>query len=178
MILIMAMSLSFICQAQVHIHGQGELLIAQEDNHWQVQLTLPAADALGFEHTASTPEQQQVKQSLAKRLAKNIDIIEFKKTCKLQSSKHSLQDIPKDHHHSDQQKEQHKHHHGHKHGAHTGEHTDVEVEYMFTCPSPVSQIAVKLFPSMPSLTKIDARWITENAQGAAQLSPNDWTIKF
>jgi hypothetical protein len=43
------------CQAvvaQKHVHGDGQLLIAQDQQQWQFQFILPAADLLGFEYVA------------------------------------------------------------------------------------------------------------------------------
>ena len=64
-------SVGFAVNAQQHVHGQGELLVSQEGSMLHLQLVLPAADALGFEHEPETTEQLSSQNLLAERFTLN-----------------------------------------------------------------------------------------------------------
>ncbi|MFC3121247.1 ZrgA family zinc uptake protein [Agaribacter flavus] len=179
---LLAIASTHVVLAQEHVHGQGQLQIAQEGSHWHVHLSLPAADALGFEHEAETKAQKSKVKKIAHRLARNQDVLSLNGDCRLVSSEHSLENT-QDH----SEDNAHKHHHAHKHDEghghdkehdkhdsdhdnHHEEHNDVEVEYRFTCDSPVSEIALGVFESMPSLSAVKLEWITESGQGSSELT--------
>ena len=60
-------------QLGAHVHGHGHLNIAIEGKKLTMELEVPGADIVGFEHEPSTPEQkaavQQAKAKLADALA-------------------------------------------------------------------------------------------------------------
>lgn len=169
--LLLFSSLGLMVKAQQHVHGQGELLISQEGSTLHLQLVLPAADALGFEHEPETTEQIDSRNLLAERFELNLNVIEVEGQCELLSVAHTLEahadshDVHKlhDDHHEDAHKEEHEEHEEESH-------QNIEVEYQFECEKAVTRIAVALFESMPSLSAIKAQWITENDQGLTELS--------
>ena len=57
---------------------------------------------------------------------------------------------------------------GHQHHHHS--HQDLEVEYSFNCEKPVSKVTVTLFAWAEAISVIEAQWITEQAQGIAELT--------
>ncbi|WP_340677071.1 DUF2796 domain-containing protein [Paraglaciecola sp.] len=59
MLLIMSMggSLPTPAKESAHVHGQGRIHISQKNRSWYVQLILPTADVLGFEHAPDTAVQ-------------------------------------------------------------------------------------------------------------------------
>ncbi|WP_158768379.1 DUF2796 domain-containing protein [Paraglaciecola sp. L1A13] len=170
-------SCCFTVAAQEHVHGQGQMFISQEDNNWHVQLILPAADVLGFEHAPENEAQQKTIQLFAKRLEDNNSIIELNPNCSLNEVTHSLNlaylnNIETVH----AQKHDEKHH---EHGDHNEFlHEDVNVEYRFACPAKVKKLTVTLFKGLVSLTSIRAQWITNISQGLAQLTPAEPDIAW
>ncbi len=56
-----------------HVHGHGRLNIAIEDKTMSLELDVPAADIVGFEHEPKTPEEksalEQAKATLANGLS-------------------------------------------------------------------------------------------------------------
>ena len=44
--------------AYAHVHGQADLTVAMEANLVHIQLTLPAGDAIGFEHNPTNQQEQ------------------------------------------------------------------------------------------------------------------------
>lgn len=81
-----------------------------------------------------------------------------------------------DEHHHDEH-----HHEGEPSGgsSQTG-HSDVMVEWHFECKdlSRLTEIEVKLFELFPNLDDLDAQYITDVGQGAAELSPLNTSLRF
>jgi hypothetical protein len=159
--LILLISVGFSADAKEHKHGQGQLLISQDGNEWHMQLSLPAADALGFEHEPETEQQKRTLHSLANRLAKNAGVVEPDGQCCLTKAEHTLGN---QHEH-----DPHENYDSHEHDRER-EHDDIEVEYQFNCKAAVTQISVKIFATMPSLSIIEVQWILENSQGMTKLT--------
>lgn len=189
-------SVGFAVNAQQHVHGQGELLVSQEGSMLHLQLVLPAADVLGFEHEPETTEQLNSQNLLSERFTLNTNVIDVEGKCELVGVEHTLE-AHEDHHKSDHEDahdahsgdhdEAHKSEHAlHKeHDEHEGHdeheeenHQNIEVEYQFRCDDAVSGIAVTLFESMPSLSAIQAQWITERGQGLSELSAGQPTLRW
>jgi hypothetical protein len=62
-------SLCLSCQtvlAQKHVHGEGQLLIAQEQQRWQFHFILPAVNLLGFEHIPESAERKQILMNIVR----------------------------------------------------------------------------------------------------------------
>lgn len=131
-----------------HSHGEGVLFVVHDQDKWQVKFILPAGDILGFEHQPETAEQKQtIKQTLA-QLANSQQLVTFNGECKLTQANF---ENPFEHHT----------HHAHQ---------DLEVEYSFSCDKPVSKVTVTLFAWAEAISVIEAQWITEQAQGIAELT--------
>tara|TARA_B100001063_G_C16652434_1_gene496689 strand:+ start:299 stop:910 length:612 start_codon:yes stop_codon:yes gene_type:complete len=189
-------SLGFAVNAQQHVHGQGELLVSQEGNMLHLQLVLPAADALGFEHEPETAEQLNSQNLLAERFTLNTNVIDVEGKCELVSVEHTLEAHDHNHEgghksgheesHEDAHESEHASHKEHDeyaghddHEEHDEEnHQNIEVEYQFHCDDAVSGITVALFESMPSLSAIQAQWITERGQGLSALSAGKPTLSW
>ena len=185
-------SLGFAVNAQQHVHGQGELLVSQEGSMLHLQLVLPAADALGFEHEPETTEQLNSQNLLAERFTLNTNVIDVEGKCELVNVEHTLE--AHDAHHENGHEEAHNEAHESEHASHKEHdehdehagheeheeenHQNVEVEYQFHCDDAVSGITVALFESMPSLSAIQAQWITERGQALSALSAGKPTLSW
>lgn len=176
-------SVGFAVNAQQHVHGQGELLVSQEGSMLHLQLVLPAADALGFEHEPETTEQLNNQNLLAERFTLNTNVIDVEGKCELVGVEHTLE-AQEDYHESGHE-EAHNEAHESEHDEHEGHdehekenHQNIEVEYQFHCDDAVSGITVTLFESMPSLSAIQAQWITERGQGLSELSVGQPTLRW
>jgi len=123
--LLLFSSLGFTVNAQQHVHGQGELLVSQEGNMLHLQLVLPAADALGFEHEPETTEQLNSQNLLAERFTLNTNVIDVEGKCELVNVEHTLE--THDDHHESGHDEAHNEAHEGEHASHK-EH-DVLGEY-------------------------------------------------
>ena len=152
------LGLGFSAHAQKHVHGEGELLIAQEGNVLQMQFIIPAADALGFEHQAANSSDKNAINVLAQQLKNSSHAIDIKGQCILQSTENSLA-------------------HGHsEHDEH--DHHNVEATYNFNCKTPVVGFLVTLFNLMPSLNALNVQWISNTGQGSTEVTRSNPVISW
>lgn len=177
-----------------HVHGEAQLQIAQEGSSLEIMFESPAANIVGFEHIAkSDNEKQAVKQAQGKLSSVN-DLFAIEGgDCSVTStevdiagliqSKGSHQHDKHKHHDHAENKAEHKDHKGHDHGTHHephhenehkkqhSEHADIEAHYVFTCAKAeeLKAVTVTLFEQFRSVEKINAQWVSENAQGSDTL---------
>lgn len=160
-------------QAQQHVHGQGSLFIIQDGEYWQMQFTLPASDALGFEHAAEDPKQQAAVSDLKQRLMQLDSLLELDQQCSQQSISDNLSafDVV-EHKHNDEHKHKHHDHHQHADEAHEqhSKHQDIQVSYVLKCPAPIATIGFSLFNSIDTLETFDIQWSIATGQGSATVS--------
>jgi hypothetical protein len=126
----LASAVSLGINAQTHVHGQGSLFIAQDNNAWQLQFTLPAADVFGFEYAPETEEQ--IKHVIKQKhlLSKVGNVINVPSECTVSSHNveipdgfelahaHGQQEHEHDEHEHDHDKHKHDDDHGHDHDEH------------------------------------------------------------
>jgi len=172
-------STSVLGAGSAHVHGHGQLLIAQEGQQWQLEFNLPAADVVGFEHAAHSEQDKQrlhnVEESLAipervfTTLGGNCEVAE--QDVDLPGSGHHEADD----HHDSHEHEEHADHEGNDehegHDEHETQHADVRLRYQLQCHGKLNGITVTLFDIAPSLGEIDVQWIVSAGQGQAEVSP-------
>lgn len=157
--------LCLICQtafAQKHVHGEGLLLIAQEQQQWQFEFVLPAADLLGFEHMPETLEQKQQVSTMINKIENVEAMIKLPASCQSVSTSHSLAAFVV----------------ANQTFAHSHEHTDIRVTYIFDCKESPSSAEASILNSLASLKRVNAQWITNDQQGAVQLTPSSNVVRF
>jgi hypothetical protein len=176
---------------QAHVHGAGDLLIAQEDSQWQFQFRLPAADLLGFEHAPETQAQKDRLTLVGEQISDLSKVVVLPSFCKLTESDNSLNNLASavsgvhphgDHEHDDHKHEghshgDHKHDSEHAHDDHTG-HSDITLTYVFECKNILKQAQVTIFSIAPSLNTIQAQWITNKGQGAQNINESAAILRF
>jgi len=156
--LLLGLGFSAQAHAQKYVHGEGELLIAQEGNVLQMQFIIPAADALGFEHQAANLSDKHAINVLAQQLKNSSHAIDIKGQCILQSTENSLA-------HSHIEHDEHDHH-------------NVEATYNFNCKTPVMGFSVTLFNLMPSLNALNVQWISNTGQGSTEVTRSNPVISW
>ncbi|MCH8530579.1 MAG: DUF2796 domain-containing protein [Saccharospirillum sp.] len=72
------------------------------------------------------------------------------------------------------------HGHGHDHDHDHDGHSDVYTEWTFHCDNidALTDIQVGLFEAFPNLTELDVQYLTEDKQGAAELTPRNARLRF
>ena len=113
-------------QLDSHEHGHGTLNIAVEGKKLEMELEIPGADIVGFEHKAKSKQDKEAIKNAKKLLAKPLSLFVMPKDakCEVVKAKVHLTGEDKKHDHHDHHKNKHKgHDHGHKkHKAHSHDH--------------------------------------------------------
>lgn len=187
---------SLNANGQAHVHGEGQLLVAQDDNKWRFEFVLPAADVLGFEHKPETAEQKAKVASLIASVEGYQNVLSLPKGCSLVETEHSLSDIyerassNEEHHdeHDDEHHEEHRdghhdddEHHKEQHKEHhekEGSHSDVNFAYILECANSIESVSITLFDLAPSLSALDVQWITQSAQGMKEINASNPRLVF
>ncbi len=146
-----------------HVHGTVDLTIAQEGNLVEIAIESPAINIVGFEHQARTNEQKQAVAQAKTALETPTQLFSFiGSDCQATTIKTNLSSL-----------------------LDTGEikntsHREINGHYTYVCNvgSKLEVIAVKLMAQFSGIEKITVMWITDNQQGAVDLTPNANQIKL
>ncbi|MGJ3259613.1 MAG: DUF2796 domain-containing protein [Rhodospirillales bacterium] len=157
-----------------HVHGAGEINVVVEGNDVLMELTLPGADVVGFEHRAETDTDVAAVQDALETLenAGAIFALPAGAGCELAAAhaESSLLEEIESHGHKDDPKDGNRHEDGHDAG-----HGDFGAFYEFTCAAPdaLKDIEVRLFALFPSLKEVEVQAVTAKGQWAKELTPTD-----
>ncbi|MFW8592057.1 ZrgA family zinc uptake protein [Glaciecola sp. 2405UD65-10] len=160
--------ISLNANGQAHVHGEGQLLVAQENDKWRFEFMLPAADVLGFEHKPETVEQKAKVASFISSVEGYEHVLSLPKSCSLVETEHSLSDIYEHDKHGE-------HHDGNEN---ENSHSDVNFAYILKCENSIESVSITLFDLALSLSALEAQWITQSAQGMKEIDADDPTLVF
>jgi hypothetical protein len=161
-------------QLGAHEHGHGTLSLAIEDQTINMELRVPGADIVGFEHKAEAAEDKTKIEKAEKTLAEPLALFGLPDAarCKIESAKVSLasEDEPdKDHDHD-------------AHDDHTKEalheadaeaaHSEFHAQYSLVCSNvqAVLTISFPYFDVFPNSEELTVTLITEKGQKALDVS--------
>jgi hypothetical protein len=166
-----------------HVHGQGTLNIALEGSRLSMEFEAPGMDVVGFEHSASTPEQKSALDKAEKQLKVPQTLLQLPAAagCTVADAKVTIEGKlggngpdahgAADHDHA----EDHDHghgavDHGHDHDGH--EHSAFHAEYTFDCKSPASltTIAFDYFKHFAGAQKLNVTVITPKGQSSFEVT--------
>lgn len=156
-----------------HVHGHGQLLVAQDENIWQLQFSFPAADLPGFGHAQESDEQMQQVHKIEKHISEYSNVFSVNGNCQLISQEIDFPDHDAEHETHDSQRGQHD---GEHHDAH--HHEDVTLTYQLSCGDDISEMTVTLFRLVPSLSAIEVQWINDKGQGMTDATPQSATVSW
>ncbi len=170
-------------QMEAHEHGHGELMMVHEGNDVMIELNLPGADVVGFEHSPETEEQKHaVASAIAKlRNASEIFILPEKAQCRFDEVHASSPfggDDDEHGHDEDHEKEKHDEESHEKHEEEG--HAEFVAEYHIHCGAPqhFKSLDVKLFKAFPSLEEIDYKMLVPNGQHGGELEADKTLLSF
>jgi uncharacterized protein DUF2796 len=162
-------------ELDAHEHGHGKLNIAVEGKTVGLELRVPGADIVGFEHEAKSDKDKASLKSAKQKLAAPLDLFRLPSAagCKLTSS---FAHYTKDEDHA----EQHAKHHGGKHAEHhndgddhheehaKSEHAEFHAGYELTCTAPekLTSIDFAYFGAFKNSEELEVNVVT--AKGQAQ----------
>ena len=142
-----------------HEHGRGTLNIALEGTRLTLELEVPGADIVGFEHAAKTPRQKAAIDQAKKQLTAPLALFKLPAPagCIVQEASAKIEGG------------EHKHGHGH---AKSGkdekgkEHSEFHATYTLECKSPASITAIEFdyFRLFPGAQKLGVNLITPKGQ--------------
>ena len=161
---------------QAHEHGVGSLSIAVEGNEVEIELVVPGADVVGFEHPPSSETERQAVIMGAKTLRDDsgIVILSSKAGCRVEDVEVSsgLMKNRKDDHKAEH-KDDHK-------DDHNEVHSEFIAHYHFHCDHPEKLTGAKVgfFKVFPTARELEVKWITPAGQGAAELTGDSPSLKF
>ena len=121
----------------------------------EVELKVPAADIVGFEHAPHTAAQKQQLDAALATLHQADNLVDLEKGAGCQLQQVKVQ------HHLD--------------GKASTAHGDIDASYAYSCQSPedLNAITLTLFKHFASLQDIDYQIMTQSHQGAGELSPEN-----
>ena len=168
-----------------HQHGVGMVQLVLADNGFEAELTLPAADLVGFEHQPRNDGERaalalaialleapdnlfspnQAAGCSGKLLAIDSPLLVADSAAVTQAKTAAAQTPATDH----------DHHHDHDHDAHPAgaDHSDLLARYQFSCSemSQLASIELTLFASLKGLTQVELQWLTADNSGTTTLTP-------
>ena len=186
-----AVTLCFFTSLQAsepaHEHGIGHLSIAIQGDKVEIELVVPGADAVGFEHTAKTKSEKRAVKVAAEKLkeAKRLITLTPGAHCHLEETKvtSALLQSDKDEHKQDEHDHKGHEKHGHKDlEKHTGGevHSEFSAHYHFHCdhPEKLTGADIGFFTVFPSAHGLETRWVTDKGQGTIELTAKASRLTF
>jgi hypothetical protein len=157
-----------------HEHGRGTLNIAVEGNRLSMELEVPGADIVGFEHAPSTPKQKAAVEAAKKRLAAPQTLFKLPASagCVLDSSQVAIEAEDHDH---DAKEHEPKSADGapkkaDEHEEH--EHSQFHVQYAFTCKAPANLTSIEFgyFAAFAGAQKLEVNLISAKGQTSFEVT--------
>ena len=168
-----------VYQQGVHQHGLAVITLALEGDQIDVELESPAANILGFEHVASTPEHIGVVAKARSTLELSNKLFSFiGARCELNALRIDLSPVLDN---EDLESEEHGHeHHGHSsHGdLEHKTHSEISANYQFYCERSFTLTAISLgfLDHFPGIEELKVVWVTDSNQGSAELTVESNTV--
>ena len=155
---------STVDAADPHQHGVGQLNVAIQGDHVEIELETPGADIVGFEHPPRTVGQKTAVQDAARTLRNGSARFVFPAAarCKLEKTKVES-GLLEDNHETHEEK-----HHGEKHKEEI--HAEFHALYHFSCKNPASYTDLQYFEAFPHAKALLARTITAKGQRKQRLT--------
>lgn len=134
-----------------HLHGVGHLAVAFEGRAVLMQLVVPGADIVGFEHAATSTEERAAVDAAVAMLARPLDLFVLPAGAGCSVSRASAElEIE---------------------GAAGGQHTEFHAEYELDCADPgaVERIEFAYFARFPNAQEIEVELVTSRGARAFEV---------
>jgi hypothetical protein len=145
-----------------HEHGHGTLNLAVEGQNLQMELEVPGADIVGFEHEAKTAEDQAKMEAAKKTLAQPLALFALPDAagCKVTSAKIAVAAE------SDHDAHEHEPEHEANNVEHEAKHSEFHAEYALSCTNvaAITTIGFPYFATFPNSEELAVTLITEKGQ--------------
>ena len=163
-----------------HEHGHGTLMIAQDGNELLVELHLPGADVVGFEHRPENHDQEHAVEMAIMNLKDASKWLGLTKSasCRIDEAHVSSPLAGNEGGHKDEAHEDTHNDHTHEHAEEN--HAEFMAEYHVHCeaPSRLNGFDIDLFKVFPSLKEISFKAVVSKGQYGGQLNASQASIRF
>jgi len=143
-----------------HSHGLAKLHLVLEGKILNMQMNIPSADAVGFEHAPINAEEQSALQDALRKLQSpdNLFSLPLAADCSLKAGAIESALL----------------------NAQAVEHADFDVVYQWQCAKPeqLTTIAHELFSYFTRLEKLYVEYLIHNKQGASELKRGETRLIF
>lgn len=147
-----------------HEHGAATLSVAWSGNEMEVRIDTPAFNLFGFEYEPATAEEiQQVEVAVDDLESGGLLGVNDEAACRLAEAAVAT---------AWSHEEEHADEANHEEEAET--HSDVQAVFSLICDSPDDIRSLDLsalFNRFPNLEELDAQWVSDTSQSAAELTP-------
>ena len=157
-----------------HVHGLARLNVAVEGGTVEMELLVPGADIVGFEHAPETAEQRAAVQKAAATLSDAASLFAFQSEAECRAEEAQVESALLEH---DPAKEG-EHEDGEAHSDE--EHAEFHARYRFQCERPdgLSHVEIRLFEHFPATRELVVQTISARGQSAQELTPSAARLKF
>ena len=159
-----------------HEHGVGQLNIAVEGKRVLMELEVPGADIVGFEHEASTNEQKAAVSKAKTTLKGALKVFELpaEAKCELAEAKVAVEAEEHDHDAG-----------GHENAKHEGKeeeghHSEFHAAYAIDCAAPekLTGIQFRYFELFAGARKLDINLVTDKGQNHYEVMRESPKLEF
>jgi hypothetical protein len=156
------------------------MTLALEGNILEISFESPAANIVGFEHKHISEEQLQIIYKAKKTLESAAELFSFSgDNCSLTQMNADFSALLKSQMHIDNE------HHGSSHQDSDNKspkenHSEITAGYKYNCPqgTKLNTVKVNLINWFPRIETIKAMWLTDNKQGAVELTATSNLIQI
>ena len=189
-------------ELDAHAHGHGSINLVTEGEELVIELEIPGANVVGFEHAPNTDEQKAKVEQAVETFRKGATLFAATANAKCEledvavtlgaighgDSEHEEHDTDKHEEHETEKHEEHEtkdgdegtqaHEHADEGDSET--HSELHATYVFHCENPAALAAVdvKVFEFLLDAEALDAQVVTANLQSAVELTPDDARINL
>ena len=142
-----------------HEHGRGTLNVAVEGKRISMELEVPAADIVGFEHAARTRQQKAAVENAKQQLLAPLALFKLPSTagCTVGAASVELESGGPD---------------ATRKGGHEDAHSEFHAQYTFDCQTPASLTSIEFdyFRAFASAQRLNVNVITPKGQTKFEVS--------
>jgi hypothetical protein len=169
---------------KAHEHGAARMNLSVEGQKAEIELEVPLADLVGFEHAPETDAQKKAVRDMAEIMHNAGALFIFPVEADCRPEKVSLEsdalgdDLLAAPAAQGRREEKAEESGGHEQAGE--KHADLDAEWTFICRNPekLKSIELSIFKYFPSLREITVQMVTPEKQGAAGLTPRSAVLRW
>jgi hypothetical protein len=169
-----------------HVHGVGKLNVAIEDEEVEMELIMPGADIVGFEHAPETMENKAAVADAVAALQDGALLFSFSPEAGCRLGAVEVESAQLDHGHTEDEERAHGAEKADREQVEGGEehqgveHAQFHARYHFHCERPdrLQHVDVRLLQRFPAVQELEVQTTSSRGQSATELTPSSARLKF